>query len=261
MNYGDFLMSVIHSTAIVSDKSFIGSNVTIGAYCVIEDNVHICDQVEIEPFSYIGITTSNKQIDNKSNILKINSHTTIKSHAKIYQSTEIGKNCFIGHSAIIRENSILKNNVQIGNNSEIQGDVVIDHDSKLQSNVFVSKFSNIGRYVWVLPGATLLNDKTPPSHNLLGPCLDDFSVIGANSTIMPNIKIAFGTLIGSGSLVMSDTKPLSVYYGSPAKYVSTLDEFNRKHKSRLFPWFLRFDKNYDKKELIRIYEDNITKIY
>lgn len=254
-------MSLIHSTAIVSDKSFIGSNVTIGAYSVIQDNVHICDHVQIEPFSYIGITTNNKQIDIKSNILKINSHTIIKSHAKIYESTEIGKNCFIGHSVIIRENSILKNNVQIGNNSEIQGDLLIDHDSKLQSNVFVSKFSNIGRYVWVLPGASLLNDKTPPSNNLSGPSLDDFSVIGANSTIMPNAKIAFATLIGSGSLVMTDTVPLSLYYGSPAKYVSSLDEFNKKHNTKHFPWHLRFDKNYDKNELIRIYEDNITKIY
>lgn len=254
-------MALIHSTAIISDKSYIGSNVTIGAYSIIEDNVHICDDVEIEPFSYIGVTTNNKQINFKSNILKINSCTIIKSHSKIYQSSEIGKNCFIGHSAIIRENTILKNNVQIGNNSEIQGDVLIDHDSKLQSNVFVSKFSNIGRYVWVLPGVSLLNDKTPPSNNLSGPYLDDFSVIGANSTIMPNIRIAFATLIGSDSLVMADTKPLSVYFGSPARYVSSLDELNKKHRSLLFPWHLRFNKNYDQHELESIYENNITKIY
>lgn len=254
-------MGLIHSTAIISDKSYIGSNVRIGAYSIIEDNVHICDDVEIEPFTYIGIKTNNKQINFKSNFLKINSYTIIKSHSKIYQSSEIGKNCFIGHSVIIRENSILKNNVQIGNNSEIQGDVVIDHDSKLQSNVFVSKFSNIGRYVWVLPGALLLNDKIPPSNNLSGPYLDDFSVIGANSKIMPNVKIAFATLIGADSLVMADTRPLSLYFGSPARYVSSLDDLNKKHHSSLYPWHLRFDKNYDQHELKRIYENNIAKIY
>lgn len=41
--------------------------------------------------------------------------------------------------------------------------------------------------------------------------------IGANVTIMPGVTIGQGCIIGSNSLVISDTEPNSLYVGQPAK--------------------------------------------
>ena len=252
-------MNLIHDSAIISKYSRIGKNVSIGAYVVIHDNVEIHDDVIIEPFCFIGVEPNSRAKKCSSDSLTIHTKTIIKSHSTLYQASNIGENCFIGHSVIIRENSDIKKNVQIGNNSEIQGDLLINHDTKLQSNVFVGKFSKIGRFVWLLPGVYLLNDKIPPSYNLSGPSVDDFSVIGANSKILPNVNVAFSTIVGSNSLITSDTNKLSLYYGNPAKLISTIDEFNKKKDSIFYPWHLRFNKNYNLKELRKIYEENLTK--
>lgn len=41
--------------------------------------------------------------------------------------------------------------------------------------------------------------------------------VGANSIIMPGIKIGNGAVIGAGSVVTKDVKPFEIVYGVPAK--------------------------------------------
>ncbi|MDP9263151.1 MAG: acyltransferase [Acidobacteriota bacterium] len=44
--------------------------------------------------------------------------------------------------------------------------------------------------------------------------------IGANCSVMPNITIGEGSVIGAGSFVNKDTEPWGIYVGSPAKKIS-----------------------------------------
>lgn len=44
--------------------------------------------------------------------------------------------------------------------------------------------------------------------------------IGANCTIMPNITVGEGAVVGAGSFVNKDCEPLGIYVGSPAKKVA-----------------------------------------
>lgn len=46
--------------------------------------------------------------------------------------------------------------------------------------------------------------------------------IGANVTIMPGVTIGQGCIIGSNSLVISDTEPNSLYVGQPAKKLKNI---------------------------------------
>ena len=47
---------------------------------------------------------------------------------------------------------------------------------------------------------------------------DDVS-IGANSTILPGIKISKGTLIGAGSVVTKSFQDNLIVYGNPAEVI------------------------------------------
>ena len=38
---------------------------------------------------------------------------------------------------------------------------------------------------------------------------------------MPNVKIAFGSVVGANSLVTKDTKEWGIYLGTPAKRIKT----------------------------------------
>ncbi|MBI5728784.1 MAG: acyltransferase [Candidatus Magasanikbacteria bacterium] len=49
--------------------------------------------------------------------------------------------------------------------------------------------------------------------------LEDFANVGANAVIMPGVTLGEGSVVGACSLVTKDTKPWTIYYGTPAKPV------------------------------------------
>ena len=52
--------------------------------------------------------------------------------------------------------------------------------------------------------------------------IEDHSFIGINCVIMPGVKIKEGSVIVSGSIVMSNTKKYTVFSGNPAKKLKEL---------------------------------------
>ena len=53
--------------------------------------------------------------------------------------------------------------------------------------------------------------------------MEDYSWVGAGAIIMPNIRIAEGSVIGAGAVLTKDTEPWMVYQGVPAKSVKRRD--------------------------------------
>jgi galactoside O-acetyltransferase len=92
----------------------------------------------------------------------------------------------------------------------------------------------IGDYVSVAVGAVLLTavyshkeglrmvDGLPEgeTHALYGKLVIENDVyVGANSTLMPNITVGEGAIIGAGSFVNKDAEPWGIYVGSPARKI------------------------------------------
>ena len=53
--------------------------------------------------------------------------------------------------------------------------------------------------------------------------LGDHCIIGANSTVLPNVKFSNGAAVGAQSLVKKDLDAWSLYAGVPAKRIKTRD--------------------------------------
>jgi len=54
--------------------------------------------------------------------------------------------------------------------------------------------------------------------------------IGANSTILPGVRIGDNSLIGAGSVVVEDIPKNSVAYGCPAKVVKKISDLGCKKR-------------------------------
>lgn len=94
----------------------------------------------------------------------------------------------------------------------------------------------IGKNVSIARNCTLIVDSSPNNSELL--CaneyvknnlikkgfikIEDDVWIGANVTILPNVILKRGSIIGAGSVVTKDTEEFCIYAGVPAKKVRSI---------------------------------------
>lgn len=133
---------------------------------------------------------------------------------KIHKSSRIYPQCFCG----------------VGNGK--RGKLTIGRNSFINYRCFLDLGDDIiiGNNVAIAFGCTFINS----AHVLGGKecragksiadkiTVEDGCWIGANSTIMPGVKISKGSIIGSNSLVLHDTEPNCLYVGQPVRKVKEL---------------------------------------
>ena len=137
---------------------------------------------------------------------------------KGFHNISIGHNCIINHNShLYSHRGTLKigNNFALGYNSSIisadGGSILIGDDIIIAQNVVLRSsnhcFTHLSipiRYQGHDPGFIVIEDDV---------------WIGANSVILPNVKIGADSIIGAGSVVTKDIPSHSIYGGVPAKLI------------------------------------------
>lgn len=167
-----------------------------------------------------------------------------------------GKNCRISPTAIL-ENVVCGDNVAIGNFAELKN-IIIGADSKIGGHVVMyspdeAKPIRIGRNVVVAHGTyaeatggeihifdnasiahrcTLLTSSDSPWSPELesiyplqcgGITMRQHTWIGVGCTVLPNVDLSEGIIVGAHSLIKAGTyKPWTLYGGSPCKELKSI---------------------------------------
>ncbi len=160
--------------------------------------------------------------------LVIGDGATIRSHSVIYAGNTIGKNFQCGHGAMIRENNAIGDNVSVGTHSIIERESVIGDNVRIHSRCFIPEFITICARAWIGPGVTITNTKHPRNplweQTAKGTVIGENAIIGANVTLLPNVKIGKNAFIGAGSVVSRNIEDGDVAYGVPARPRGKRDE-------------------------------------
>lgn len=170
--------------------------------------------------------------------VKIGNNAVIRAFSTIYADVVIGDDFKTGHGVVIRENTKIGSKIVIGSGTVIDGHVEIGDRVKIESQVYIPTHTKIGSDVFIGPSVVLTNDKYPQrmrdQYEPVGPIIEDSVSIGANSTIMPGVRIGEGSFIAAGSVVTKDVPPWRLVKGVPGK-VYQLPE-NLKERNRAKKW-------------------------
>ena len=120
---------------------------------------------------------------------------------------------------------------KVGAFVEIQKNVVIGKRCKISSHSFICEGVTIEDEVFVGHGVMFTNDVYPRATNADGSLQTqaDWEVlptkvcrgasIGSHATVLPNLTIGEGALVGAGAVVTRDVPPFAVVAGVPARGV------------------------------------------
>ena len=168
----------------------------------------------------------------------------IQETAQVHPNARIGKNVKIWNWVQVRENAEIGENSIISKSVYIDFDVKIGKNVKIQNNVSVYHGVTIEDGVFIGPHVCFTNDKIPRAINANGSikAASDWEVspitvgygssIGANSTILPGVRIGRFALVGAGSVVTRDVPDHGLVLGSPARLVGYVCNCGQRLESR-----------------------------
>lgn len=193
---------------------------------IIKKNVQLGSGTVVEDFCIIGVPPMKTEEGELETLIGSGSH--IRSHTVIYAGNRIGENFQTGNKVNIRELNRIGKNVSIGTLSVIEHHIEIHDGVRIHSQVFVPEYSILEESAWLGPNVVLTNARYPVSpgakKSLKGPVIKKNAKIGANVTILPGVVIGENSLIGAGSVVVSDIPDGVVAVGNPARIIKKLSE-------------------------------------
>ena len=175
----------IASTAIISAKAIIKKGVSIGPYCIVEDDVEIGAGTRLDSHAiikqyttlgeqnhlYPGVVLGNDPEDRNfacpRSYLRIGNRNVFREFSSASRGTPpesetvIGDDNYIMIGVHIAHNCRLGSNVVICNNCSLGGYVEIGDRAFLSANVLVHQYTRIGRLAMV-SGNTRVNQDVPP---------------------------------------------------------------------------------------------------
>jgi acetyltransferase-like isoleucine patch superfamily enzyme len=163
------------------------------------------------------------------------STTVLNEHVSIAPDVKLGRNVKLS-KFINMYGCTVGDDVKIGAFVEIQKNASIGNNCKISSHTFICEGVTIEDAVFIGHSVTFINDMYPRA-TAVGGALQteaDWKVdktvvkkgasIGSGCTILANVTIGEGAIIGAGSVVTKDVPPNAIVAGNPAKFLRFVTE-------------------------------------
>ena len=194
-------MTSIHATAVVDKESEMGSDVEIGPYCVIGQEVAIGDgtclkshvvldgctrigkECTVFPFATIGTQTQDLKYKGGRTSVEIGDRTTLREYVTVNSATNegevtrVGNDCHIMAYGHVAHACRVGNGVIMANCATLAGEVVVQDQAIIGGLSAVHQFVRIGRLCFI-GGCTRVTQDCPPFMMVVG---NPAEVTGLNS--------------------------------------------------------------------------------
>ncbi len=212
---------------VVGEHVSIGDGCKIGHHVVIHDDTVIGDNVRIDDGAVVGKRPMRAAIsavtkDQELPACTIAAECIIGANVVIYRGAAIDCHVMVADLSTIRENVSIGRNTIVGRGVTIENYCNIGKYVKLETNAYITAYSDLGDRVFVAPCVATSND------NFLGRTEERFkhfkgavikkgARLGVHATILPGITIEEDSLVAASALVRKDTPARKIVAGIPAK--------------------------------------------
>jgi UDP-N-acetylglucosamine acyltransferase len=219
----------IHATAVVHPGAKLGEDVTVGPYCVIEENVVIGDGSTLDAFSQvknftsmgprnhvhsyacIGDAPQHLGFKGEETWVRIGSDNHFREYVTVHRGTPqghsettVGSHCLFMAYAHVAHDCRIGDHVIVANAVSMAGHVDIGDHTIVSGMAAVQQFARIGEYAF-LGGLSGYSNDVPPymlaqgtRAKLYGPNLIGLKRKGFSSATIGAIKKAYRIIFRSG---------------------------------------------------------------
>jgi acetyltransferase-like isoleucine patch superfamily enzyme/dTDP-4-dehydrorhamnose 3,5-epimerase-like enzyme len=139
------------------------------------------------------------------------------------ESSDIGEGTRIWAFAHVLPGARIGRDCNICDNVFVEGDVQVGDRVTVKCGVQLWDGVRLGDDVFVGPNATFTNDMFPRSRvypeKFLETIVESKASIGANSTILPGVRIGSGAMIGAGAVITRSVPPNAIVVGNPGRII------------------------------------------
>jgi len=175
----------IHPTSIVSEKARIGENVSIGPFCVVEDDVQIGDgttltshvllgngsrlgaDVRVYTGAVIGTAPQDLKFGGEKTYAIIGDRTVVREYATVNLATSatgetrVGADCLLMAYTHVAHDCVLGNHVIMANSANLGGHVEVGDWAIIGGLTGIHQFVRVGAHAMVA-GVTKATQDVPP---------------------------------------------------------------------------------------------------
>ncbi|MFH2057034.1 MAG: DapH/DapD/GlmU-related protein [bacterium] len=219
---------------VIADGVKLGKGCLLGSHVVIHEGAKIGDNVRIDDGAVIGklpMRAANSAVTKEQQLppTVIGSNCIIGTHAVIYAGAEIGDKVLVADLATVRENVTVGEGTIIGRGAAVENFCKIGRYCKLETNVYLTAYSELGDRVFVAPCVATSNDNyvgrtKERFKHFKGVTVETGGRIGVNATILPGKTIGADALVAAGALVTKDAPAGKIVAGAPARPIKPVPE-------------------------------------
>jgi acetyltransferase-like isoleucine patch superfamily enzyme len=148
----------------------------------------------------------------------------IGTHVVIYRGAQVGEKVLIADLATVRENVSIGKCTIVGRGTAIENFCKIGNYVKLETNVYITAYSEVGDRAFVAPCVATSNDNyvgrtEERFKHFKGVTIKKGARIGVNATILPGKVINEDALVAAGALVTKDAPARKIFAGAPARAI------------------------------------------
>jgi len=230
-------MTNIHSSAAIDPKAKLGSDVKIGAYCVVGANVELGDgcklhshvvieghtalgaNCEVFPFASLGHIPQDMKYRGEESRLVIGGDTIIREYVTMNPGTEggglvtrVGSHCLFMTQAHVAHDCQIGDHVILANGATLAGHCVVGNHAILGGLSAVHQHVRIGEHAFIGGLSGVENDVIPygmvvgPRAALKGLNIVGIKRCGLNRTQLKQLREAYDLLFASEGTLSERTQ-------------------------------------------------------